>query len=145
MRRDAGAHARAAAAPGLDLIRPRELLKLRNLRVPCAALEQLAVDFADDAMLARTHGQPASPTTMGKELANVAYRLARQRHQVLNLIHSFLCEGKRFIGLAPKLRSAAPLEAVEHACGSEKSFHLVVLPAAEEPMPRSSKSSVLET
>jgi len=96
VRRDAGAHARAAAAPGLDLIRPRELLKLRNLRVPCAALEQLAVDFADDAMLARTHGQPASPTTMGKELANVAYRLARQRHQVLNLIHSFLCEGKTF-------------------------------------------------
>jgi adenylosuccinate lyase len=39
------------------------------------------VEFAGDAMLARTHGQPASPTTMGKELANVAYRLARQRHQ----------------------------------------------------------------
>ena len=47
-----------------------------------AALEKLAVEFAGDAMLARTHGQPASPTTMGKELANVAYRLARQRHQV---------------------------------------------------------------
>lgn len=46
------------------------------------ALEKLAVEFAGDAMLARTHGQPASPTTMGKELANVAYRLARQRHQV---------------------------------------------------------------
>ena len=40
------------------------------------------MEFAGDAMLARTHGQPASPTTMGKELANVAYRLARQRHQV---------------------------------------------------------------
>lgn len=33
-------------------------------------------------MLSRTHGQPASPTTMGKELAVFAYRLARQRRQV---------------------------------------------------------------
>lgn len=33
-------------------------------------------------MLARTHGQTASPTTMGKEMANVAYRLMRQRQQV---------------------------------------------------------------
>lgn len=32
-------------------------------------------------MLSRTHGQPASPSTMGKELAVFAYRLARQRHQ----------------------------------------------------------------
>ncbi len=30
-------------------------------------------------MLARTHGQPASPTTLGKELANVVARLRRQR------------------------------------------------------------------
>ena len=33
-------------------------------------------------MLSRTHGQTASPTTMGKELAIFAYRLARQRKQV---------------------------------------------------------------
>ncbi|MDD2894333.1 MAG: adenylosuccinate lyase, partial [Halothiobacillaceae bacterium] len=33
-------------------------------------------------LLSRTHGQPASPTTMGKELANVAYRLKRQREQL---------------------------------------------------------------
>jgi adenylosuccinate lyase len=33
-------------------------------------------------MLARTHGQPASPTTVGKEMANVAHRLQRQRSQV---------------------------------------------------------------
>ncbi|MGH8595434.1 MAG: adenylosuccinate lyase [Gammaproteobacteria bacterium] len=43
-----------------------------------AALCALARSTADAAMLARTHGQPASPTTMGKELANVAYRLRRQ-------------------------------------------------------------------
>jgi adenylosuccinate lyase len=46
------------------------------------AVEDLAVKLADQPMLARTHGQPASPTTLGKELANVAYRLQRQRAQV---------------------------------------------------------------
>ena len=35
------------------------------------------------AMLARTHGQPATPTTMGKELANVVARLRRQREQII--------------------------------------------------------------
>lgn len=38
--------------------------------------------YAAQPMLARTHGQPASPTTMGKEWANVAYRLQRSRNQV---------------------------------------------------------------
>ena len=37
---------------------------------------------AETPMMSRTHGQPASPTTLGKEFANVAYRLARQRAQV---------------------------------------------------------------
>jgi adenylosuccinate lyase len=36
-------------------------------------------------MLARTHGQPASPTTMGKEIANVAWRLHRQRRQLASV------------------------------------------------------------
>ena len=43
-----------------------------------AALRQLAHRHAEDAMLARTHGQAASPTTMGKEIANVVARLERQ-------------------------------------------------------------------
>ncbi len=42
-------------------------------------LTELAKDFADVPMLSRTHGQTASPTTMGKELANVVARLRRQR------------------------------------------------------------------
>jgi adenylosuccinate lyase len=46
------------------------------------ALRALAAQHADQAMLARTHGQPASPTTVGKELANFAYRLRRQREQL---------------------------------------------------------------
>ena len=41
-------------------------------------LTAMAAEFADVAMLARTHGQTASPTTVGKEMANVAYRLQRQ-------------------------------------------------------------------
>jgi len=45
-------------------------------------LAAMAKEFADVPMLSRTHGQTASPTTMGKELANVAYRLERQRKQV---------------------------------------------------------------
>lgn len=45
-------------------------------------MRQLAHDHAEVPMLSRTHGQPASPTTMGKELANVVYRLQRQREQV---------------------------------------------------------------
>ena len=46
------------------------------------ALRQLARSYATTPMLARTHGQPASPTTLGKEMANVAYRLQRQREQL---------------------------------------------------------------
>lgn len=47
-------------------------------------LTELAHQFADQPMLSRTHGQPASPTTMGKELANVVYRLRRQIKQLDN-------------------------------------------------------------
>ncbi len=45
-------------------------------------LRTLAHRHADRSMLARTHGQPASPTTLGKELANFVYRLGRQREQI---------------------------------------------------------------
>ena len=45
-------------------------------------LKRLAKENRDVAMMARTHGQPASPTTMGKEMANVAVRLQRQRDQI---------------------------------------------------------------
>jgi adenylosuccinate lyase len=48
----------------------------------CAALSALAHDTASAPMLSRTHGQTASPTTMGKELANVVARLRRQINQL---------------------------------------------------------------
>ena len=47
-----------------------------------AAIKYLALQHKTVAMLARTHGQPASPTTMGKEMANVYARLQRQRDQI---------------------------------------------------------------
>ncbi len=46
------------------------------------AIKGLAHTHAEQPMLSRTHGQPASPTTLGKEMANVAARLMRQRTQV---------------------------------------------------------------
>ena len=45
-------------------------------------IAQLGRAFADQPMLSRTHGQTASPTTVGKEMANVAYRLQRQIKQL---------------------------------------------------------------
>ena len=45
-------------------------------------LKDLSHDLSGHAMLARTHGQAASPTTMGKEIANVVYRLQRQIDQL---------------------------------------------------------------
>lgn len=45
------------------------------------AIRRLAHQHADNPMLSRTHGQPASPTTLGKEMANVVHRLRRQRDQ----------------------------------------------------------------
>jgi adenylosuccinate lyase len=46
------------------------------------ALTDMAVEYADVPMLSRTHGQTASPTTMGKEIANVVMRLRRQAAQL---------------------------------------------------------------
>ena len=46
------------------------------------AIRVLALDYRADAMLARTHGQPATPTTMGKELAVFVYRLERVQAQL---------------------------------------------------------------
>ncbi|MDH3948694.1 MAG: adenylosuccinate lyase [Gammaproteobacteria bacterium] len=49
------------------------------------AVRQLAHAYADIPMLSHTHGQPASPTTVGKEMANVVYRLQRQREQIADV------------------------------------------------------------
>jgi adenylosuccinate lyase len=46
------------------------------------SIKVLAHQHSDVAMMSRTHGQPASPTTVGKEMANVVYRLQRQIRQI---------------------------------------------------------------
>lgn len=48
-------------------------------------IAKLGRDFAGQPMLSRTHGQTASPSTLGKEMANVAYRLRRQIKQLDNI------------------------------------------------------------
>ena len=57
----------------LDAAR-REVM-LPAMRLVQARLAELALQLADLPMLARTHGQPASPTSLGKEMANIAYRV----------------------------------------------------------------------
>ena len=49
-------------------------------------LRALAHAQADQPMLSRTHGQPASPTTLGKEIANVVYRLRAARNEVADVV-----------------------------------------------------------
>jgi len=64
-------------AHGLMLKGARDAVLLPALEKVIARLTDLAHEFAELPMLSRTHGQPASPTTVGKELANVVYRLRR--------------------------------------------------------------------
>ena len=66
-------------AHGLMLAGARQEVLLPAVDKLGARLTALAHELADLPMLSRTHGQPASPTTVGKELANVAYRLRRAR------------------------------------------------------------------
>ncbi|MCJ9714565.1 adenylosuccinate lyase, partial [Bordetella hinzii] len=61
----------------LMLSRARDQVVLPRLREVLGKLNELALANAGQPMLSRTHGQPASPTTLGKEFANVAARLSR--------------------------------------------------------------------
>ncbi|VAW57915.1 Adenylosuccinate lyase @ SAICAR lyase [hydrothermal vent metagenome] len=69
----------------LMLARGRDSVLLPQMNNVIESLTQLSQQLAEQPMLCRTHGQPASPSTMGKELANVVYRLQRQRDQVANV------------------------------------------------------------
>ena len=55
------------------------LPKMRGL---LERLESLAGEYADIPMMCRTHGQSATPSTVGKEFANFAYRLRRQIEKI---------------------------------------------------------------
>jgi len=62
--------------------RARDGVMLPMLDRIIAKATALAHELADASMLARTHGQPASPTTLGKEMANVVSRLKRARERL---------------------------------------------------------------
>ncbi len=68
----------------LMLKRGRDLL-LGTVDSLITDLAEKAHVYADEAMLSRTHGQHASPTTMGKELANVVHRLRGQRDRIAEI------------------------------------------------------------
>ncbi|GIG37619.1 adenylosuccinate lyase [Cellulomonas pakistanensis] len=89
---------------------------VRDVWLPAAAglvddLAAMAHDLADVPMLALTHGQPATPTTLGKELAVLAHRLRRQLRRV---------EGAEFLG---KLNGAT----------GTYGAHVVAVPGADWP------------
>jgi len=71
-----------STAYALTVKRAVERVWLPKLRAVTAALAELAVQHRDAAMLSRTHGQPATPTTMGKEIGVFAWRLERVIRQL---------------------------------------------------------------
>ncbi|NAW87701.1 adenylosuccinate lyase [Photobacterium halotolerans] len=66
----------------LMLKEAREQVMLPEVRNVIDAIKALAAEYREVPLLSRTHGQPASPSTMGKEMANVAYRMERQYRQI---------------------------------------------------------------
>ena len=77
-------------AYALMLKNAREKVMLPLMHEIINKLRTFGHAYADTPMLARTHGQPASPTTVGKEIINVVYRLERQ----LNLFEHSPLRGK---------------------------------------------------
>ncbi|MHB1248255.1 MAG: adenylosuccinate lyase [Polaromonas sp.] len=69
----------------LQLKSSREQVLLPALDKVLAKLRELAHAYADDPMLSRTHGQTATPTTVGKEIANVVVRLANAREKIAGI------------------------------------------------------------
>ncbi len=63
----------------------REDVMLPMLSRVSTRLRELAHQHADLPMLSRTHGQPASPTTLGKEMANFAWRLRNARDRIIHI------------------------------------------------------------
>ena len=64
----------------------RDLVLLPLMDELIGAVRGLALRYADLPMLSRTHGQPATPTTLGKEMANLCHRLRAQRERVAAVV-----------------------------------------------------------
>jgi adenylosuccinate lyase len=71
---------------GIMVKQARDEVILPEMDTLIAALRKLALEHVETPMMSRTHGQPASPTTLGKELANVVQRLELQRTHVAAVI-----------------------------------------------------------
>ncbi len=69
-------------AYALMLQQSREKVIVPEIAKVISSLKQMSHNLANVPMLARTHGQPASPTTMGKEIANTLHRVQRQAQQI---------------------------------------------------------------
>lgn len=67
---------------GLMLTDCRDLVLMPMIDDILSDIKALAVEYKTIPMMCRTHGQPASPSTLGKEMANVYVRLKRQREQI---------------------------------------------------------------
>lgn len=67
---------------GMMLKTARDTVLLPQLATVIAKLTELAHEHAELPMMSRTHGQPASPTTLGKEMANVVARLKRASERI---------------------------------------------------------------
>ena len=70
---------------GIMLKTARDEVILPEMDKVIAAIREVAIEHAATPMMSRTHGQPASPTTLGKEMANVVQRLKQQRAQIENV------------------------------------------------------------
>ena len=99
----------------------REVL-LSSMQQLLDAIVALAETHAEQPMLSRTHGQTASPTTLGKEMANVAYRLARQIKQfkqveLLGKINGAVGNYNAHLSAYPDLNWAAHSQAFVESLG----------------------------
>ena len=99
----------------------REVL-VSSMKQILNAISALAITHAEQPMLSRTHGQTASPTTLGKEMANVAYRLARQIKQFENVellgkINGAVCNYNAHLSAYPEIDWAAHAQAFVESLG----------------------------
>ena len=95
------------------------------------SISGLAKEHAEVPMLARTHGQTASPTTLGKEMAVFAYRLARQRQQVATPSICLIISRRSPVGYLKGLMSDGPKPwqgfSMCHEMGTESFAYICML------------------
>ncbi len=106
---------------GLMLSAGREVM-VAQMQDIIDQIAKLAKDYASDSMLSRTHGQTASPTTVGKELANVVARLHRQlntvkRVELLGKINGAVGNYNAHLSAYPNIDWAANAEAFVNSLG----------------------------